>query len=115
MINPSIINKYIAKDFLKTIVNTSLIFFCLTIILNLFEEINYFKDLDVKIYLPILLSSLIVPGLLYNMLPFIVLIAGIWFFLKIKIVLITTLQNSLERYLFITKDLIIIFKINFHI
>ena len=52
--------------------------------MNLFEEINYFKDLDVKIYLPILLSSLIVPSLLYNMLPFIVLISGIWFFLKIK-------------------------------
>ena len=79
-----IINKYLALEFLKVIINMILIFFALGFIMNLFEEINYFKDLNVKIYLPILLSSLIVPSLLYNMLPFIVLISGIWFFLKIK-------------------------------
>jgi len=84
MIRSVVINKYLSKEFCKVIINTILIFCCLGFIMNLFEEINYFKDLDVKIYLPILLSSLIVPGLLYNMLPFIVLISGIWFFLKIK-------------------------------
>ena len=52
--------------------------------MNLFEEINYFKDLDIGIYVPIMLSSLIVPSLLYNMFPFIILLSGIWFFLKIK-------------------------------
>jgi lipopolysaccharide export system permease protein len=52
--------------------------------MNLFEEINFFKDIDVGIYLPILLSFLFVPSLLYNMFPFIILLSGIWFFLKIK-------------------------------
>jgi lipopolysaccharide export system permease protein len=52
--------------------------------MNLFEEINFFKDIDIGIYLPVLLTSLKVPSLLHNMLPFIVLISGIWFFLKIK-------------------------------
>ena len=84
MIRSFVINKYLSKEFCKVIINAILIFCCLGFIMNLFEEINYFKDLDVKIYLPILLSSLIVPGLLYNMLPFIVLITDIWFFLKIK-------------------------------
>ena len=84
MIRSFVINKYLSKEFIKIIITTILIFCCLGFIMNLYEEINYFKDLEVKIYLPILLSSLIVPSLLYNMLPFIVLISGIWFFLKIK-------------------------------
>jgi len=84
MVRSFVINKYLSKEFSKIIINTILIFFCLGFIMNLFEEINYFKDLDIRIYLPVLLSLLIVPSLLYNMLPFIVLISGIWFFLKIK-------------------------------
>ena len=84
MFKPFIINKYIAREFIKVILNTIFIFFCLGFIMNLFEEINYFKDLDIGIYVPIMLSSLIVPSLLYNMFPFIILLSGIWFFLKIK-------------------------------
>ena len=84
MFKPFIINKYLAREFIKVILNTVFVFFCLGFIMNLFEEINYFKDLDIGIYVPILLSSFIVPSLLYNMLPFIILLSGIWFFLKIK-------------------------------
>ena len=79
-----IINKYLAKEFIKVILNAIFVFLCLGFIMNLFEEINYFKDLDIGIYVPIMLSSLIVPSLLYNMFPFIILLSGIWFFLKIK-------------------------------
>ena len=84
MIRTFIINKYLAKELLKIVFNISLIFFCLGIIMNLFEEINFFKDIDVGIYMPIMLSIIIVPSFLYNMFPFIVLLSGIWFFLKIK-------------------------------
>ena len=84
MIRSFVINKYLSKEFCKVVINAILIFCCLGFIMNLFEEINYFKDLEVKIYLPMLLSALIVPSLLYNMLPFIVLISGIWFFLKMR-------------------------------
>ena len=84
MFKPFIINKYLAREFIKIILNTIFIFFCLGFIMNLFEEINYFKDLDIGIYVPIMLSSLIVPSLLYNMFPFIILLSGIWFFLKIR-------------------------------
>ena len=79
-----IINKYLSIEFLKVILNTTLIFLCLGFIMNLYEEINFFKDFDASIYIPILLSSMIVPSLLYNMFPFITLLSGIWFFLKIK-------------------------------
>ena len=52
--------------------------------MNIFEEINFFKDIDASLYIPIFLSLLYVPSLLYNMFPFIIFLSGIWFFLKIK-------------------------------
>ena len=84
MIRSSIINKYLSKEFTKATFVTILVFLCLGFIINLYEEINYFKDIDSRIYIPIMLTSLIVPSFLYNMLPFIILISGIWFFLKIR-------------------------------
>ena len=84
MIRTFIINKYLSKEFIKVIFNASLIFFCLGIIMNIFEEINFFKDYDVGIYLPLILSFLFVPSLFYNMFPFIILLSGIWFFLQIR-------------------------------
>ena len=84
MIKNFVINKYLAKEFFKIVINTSLIFFCLGFVLSVFEEINFFKDLEISINIPIILSALFVPSLLYNMFPFVILISGIWFFLKIK-------------------------------
>ena len=62
----------------------SLAFLSFGFIINLFEEINFFKDYEVGIKLPILLSTLFVPSMLYNMFPFVILLSGIWFFLKLK-------------------------------
>ena len=60
MIRSFLINKYLSKEFIKIIINTSIIFFSLGFIMNLFEEINFFKDLDVSIYVPIMLTFLFV-------------------------------------------------------
>ena len=84
MLRTIILNKYLAQEFLKVVIIFIFVFFCLGFIMNLFEEINFFKDIDIGIYLPVLLSVMIVPSLLYNMFPFIILLSGIWFFLKIK-------------------------------
>jgi len=84
MIRSFVINKYLSKEFTKIAVISILIFFCLGFIMNLFEEINFFKDINIGVYIPILLTTLKVPVLLHTMLPFIILISGIWFFLKIK-------------------------------
>ena len=84
MIKSFIINKYLSKEFTKIIFSTIFIFFSLGLIMNLFEEINFFKDLNVGVFLPLILTTLKVPSLLYTMLPFIILIGGIWFFRKIK-------------------------------
>jgi len=84
MIRSFVVNKYISKELIKIIVNTCLVFFCLSFLMVLFEEINFFMDYDVKINIPIMLAILFVPSLFYNMFPFIILISGIWYFLKIK-------------------------------
>ena len=84
MIKSFVINKYLSKEFTKIIIVSIFIFFCLGLIMNLFEEINFFKDLNVGIFLPLVLTSLKVPSLLHTMLPFIILVGGIWFFRKIK-------------------------------
>ena len=71
MIRSFIINNYLAREFLKVIINSSLVFFALGFIINLFEEINFFKDFDVGIDVPIMMSILFVPSLFYKMFPFI--------------------------------------------
>ena len=84
MIRSFLINKYLAKEFIKIVINTSIIFFCLGFIMNIFEEINFFKDFNVAISTPIILSLLFVPSLLNYFFPFVILLSGMWFFLKIK-------------------------------
>ena len=84
MIRSFLINKYLAKEFIKIVINTSIIFFCLGFIMNIFEEINFFKDFNVAVTTPIILSLLFVPSLLNYFFPFVILLSGIWFFLKIK-------------------------------
>ena len=84
MIRSFLINKYLAKEFIKIVINTSIIFFCLGFIMNIFEEINFFKDFNVAIITPIILSLLFVPSLLNYFFPFVILLSGMWFFLKIK-------------------------------
>ena len=84
MIRSSIVINYLAKGFLKVTLDMALAFFCFGFIINLFEEINFFKDFDVGIDVPIMMSILFVPSLFYKMFPFIILFSGIWFFLKIK-------------------------------
>ena len=84
MIRTLLINKYLSKEFLKIVINTSIIFLCLGFIMSLFEEINFFKDIDVNFKVPVGLSLLFTPALLHNFFPFIILISGLWFFLKIK-------------------------------
>ena len=82
MINFLLLGRYISKDFLIITFNSTLSFFCLGVILNLFEEINFFKDYEVGIFLPIMMSFLKAPNLIYNLFPFIILISSIWLFIK---------------------------------
>jgi len=79
-----VINKYLISGFLKTVFNVILIFLCLGVILNLFEEIEFFKDLDEDIMLPFVLTLMYVPNLLIQLLPFIIFISAMWYLISIK-------------------------------
>ena len=74
---------YISKQFLLTFVKTVFIFITLAFILNIFEEINFFKDLDVTIGLPIFLTFLNIPSIIFEIFPFIFLIATQFFFIRL--------------------------------
>ena len=74
---------YISKQFLLTFVKTVSVFVTLAFILNIFEEINFFKDLDVSIGLPIFLTFLNIPSILFEIFPFIFLITTQFFFIKL--------------------------------
>ena len=72
MIRSFLLNKYLGKEFITTTLIITIVFLFLGVIMNLFEEINFFKDLDVSIYLPIMLTFLFVPTLLNNFFPFVI-------------------------------------------
>ena len=82
--NSFIINKYLIGEFLKTFINMLLVFCCLGLILNLFEEINYFKTYDVGILMPLSLSLMVIPSILINLMPFILFLSSMWVFIKLK-------------------------------
>ena len=74
--------KYILILFSKTLLEIILVFFSLILIINTFEEINFFKDETVTAYYPIFLSILNVPSVIFDTLPFIFLITTLLFFIK---------------------------------
>ncbi|OUW49088.1 MAG: hypothetical protein CBD56_01285 [Candidatus Pelagibacter sp. TMED196] len=82
--NNSIINTYLISQFLKTFINVVLIFCCLGLIMNLFEEINFFKNYDVGILMPIKLSLMVIPSIIINLLPFILFISSMVVFIQLK-------------------------------
>ena len=53
-------------------------------ILNLFEEIEFFKNNNVSFLTPLMLTSIFVPSMVLKLLPFIVFISSMWFMLKIR-------------------------------
>jgi lipopolysaccharide export system permease protein len=75
---------YIIKTYIGLLSQVTLVFFSLILILSIFEEISYFKDLDVTAFYPVLMSALNSASLLYTIFPFIFLIATQFFFLKIE-------------------------------
>ena len=74
---------YISKQFLLTFFKTVLIFTTLSFVLNIFEEINFFKDLNVSIGIPVFLTLLNIPSIIFEIFPFIFLITTQFFFIKL--------------------------------
>ena len=75
---------YILKNFLKTFILIVLIFYCFGVILNLFEEVEFFKNLNVSMFTPLVLTIILIPGMLIKILPFIIFVSSMWFMHNIR-------------------------------
>ena len=78
-----IINKYLVIKFFKKFFIIALTFFTLGIIMNLFEEIEFFKNLNLPFSLPIILAVSSVPTLVLELLPFIIFLSSMSYFLDL--------------------------------
>ena len=100
-----VLNKYLVNQFLQSFFNIILIFIALGLIMNLFEEINFFREFNVNISIPIGLSLMVIPSMLVSILPFIIFLSSMLVFLKLKnnrdLISIKILGYSNVKFLFI--------------
>ena len=75
--------KYIILNFIQKIFLITFVFFLLVLFLNLFEEINFFKDKSDDLYYPLLLNFLNAPTILNKVFPFIFLISTQFFIISL--------------------------------
>ena len=74
---------YLTKLFLKNILIILTVFVFLSFFLNIFEEIKYFENKDRELYYPIILTILNIPSIIFEILPFIFLLAVMFFFINL--------------------------------
>ncbi len=74
---------YLSKLFIKNILLIVLVFIFLSFFLNIFEEIKYFENKENEIYYPIILTILNIPSIIFEILPFIFLLAVMFFFISL--------------------------------
>lgn len=79
-----ILFKYLLKNFLKTFLMFILVFYCFGLILNLFEEIEFFKNINVSPLTPLILTSIFIPSMIVKILPFIIFLSSMWFILQLR-------------------------------
>ena len=75
---------YLFTGYFKTVLKVIMIFYCFGLILNLFEEVEFFKNSDSSILIPISLTALYVPNIVIKLLPFIIFISSMWFLLNLR-------------------------------
>ena len=92
--------KFLINIYLKSFFYVFLIMLSLILILNILSEIEFFKNYEVNSYLPIYLSLLNSPDLIFEMYPFIFLLTTQVFFInlfsdnQIQIFKYSSLKNS---------------------
>jgi len=75
--------KFLLNLFSVSFVKMVMIFFGIIIIINILEEVQFFNEYEAGYFLPLLLSVLNAPSILFEMLPFIFLISTQFFFIKL--------------------------------
>ena len=79
-----ILLNYIIQGFFKNFLVVLAIFYFFGIILNLFEEIEFFKNLEANFYLPLFLTIIFIPSMMIKLLPFIIFISSMMFMIKLR-------------------------------
>ncbi len=79
-----VILNYLLRNFFKYFFIVILTIYGFGIILNLFEEIEFFKKIDVSIFLPLMLTTIFVPSTILNLIPFIIFISSMLYMIKIR-------------------------------
>ena len=74
---------YLIKSYWKTLFFISLIFFSLSVILNIFEEVSFFKGINVNTLYPLFLTLLTSPTIVYETFPFIFFISTQFLFIRL--------------------------------
>ena len=78
------INRYIINEYIKSLFVVMAVMLSIILLINLLDEFNFFKSRkDLKFIFFIIFTILKIPNVLINLFPFIVLFAGIVFYLKI--------------------------------
>ena len=72
--------KFLIKIYLNSLLNVFFVFFSLIFVLNLLTELDFFKEMQVSFSLPLYLSLINSPMLVFEMFPFIFLISTQFFF-----------------------------------
>jgi len=75
--------KFLVSGFLKSFLNIFFVMISLVFILNILKEIEFFNNKEVNSLYPIYLSLMNSPSVIFEMFPFIFLIATQFFFLKL--------------------------------
>jgi len=78
------INRYIINEYLKSLLVVIAVMLSIILLINLLDEFNFFKSKkDLKFIFFLIFTILKLPNVLINLFPFIILFAGIVFYLKI--------------------------------
>ena len=75
--------KNVIFTFLKNILSISIFFFSLILILSVLQEIIFFKNLEVSIFVPMYLTILNTSSVVFDLFPFVFLIGAMSFFIEI--------------------------------
>ena len=75
--------KFLINGFIKSFFNVFIVMISLVFILNILKEIEFFSDKEVNSIYPIYLSLMSSPSIIFEMFPFIFLLATQFFFLKL--------------------------------
>ena len=75
--------KFLLNLFFNSLWKTFFVFFGIVLITNIIDQLQFFKGIDVNFSLPLILSALNTPSIIYEILPFIFLISTQFFFIKL--------------------------------